>query len=830
MKLISCHIENYGNLHKIKVEFDEHITSFYRENGTGKSTLASFIKAMFYGLESYTSLTKAFVDRKHYYPFNEQLFGGNITFIHNDKTYRIERFFSKKSDVADSFKLYCDGSISHDFSENIGNEIFGIDKNSFERLLFIDYNDIEISSTSSINLKLNNILDGNDITDLDRIFKTLDENAKPFKDYKSEKSLVYKTKEKIKKLKSQINNKLETKSALKNHYNRLNELDNEIDKLEQQEKKCHEINAKKASQKHYKDILNDLDDKIQKCQKLNVKYPNGFPNDNQINGVFILLRSLQTIEEKIKNQSLDEQELLTLNNNKKIFKDNIVENDLAIINENIKQYKENINEINYLNSFHISSKDEEILNIFSNNNPSKNDLDNLKQNISDYLFFKNNDCKSDKKPIYLAFLVLFIVLTILSSLLFFKNIVAAIISLCLSFSCFIICLFLVFKENKSGNVKYTNKLKELKITIENYLAKYNYFNKNDDLLFKYNNFKSDLEKYYDLENVKNSNINKIKNIEKEQDNIVDILNSLFLKYQVKTNDYEMAFLDLSRQYDEYLKLTKRYENKEKEKEVLIKELKTINDEIVSFCIKYNLDASMLDNKLNELIRDRHDYDNCLEEIKELKNKTKEFDLSNISIIEQDDNIVLEDLQNKINQLKNQRSQLNSSINEAEFELSTLDENISECEHEEELLKAYQEKYNIYLLTINSLKQAEQNLKDKYIGPIKEKFSEYASILENSLNEEISMDNNYEISFERNGKLRSNKHLSSGNKSICALCFRLALIANMYQDNAVFAIMDDPFVNLDENHLIKVKEVINELSKNIQIIYLTCHKSRELDNN
>ena len=84
MKLISCYIENFGALCNKTFDFNDNITSFYQENGTGKSTLASFIKAMFYGLETYKVSTTTFVDRMHYYPFNGQLFGGNLTFYHNN--------------------------------------------------------------------------------------------------------------------------------------------------------------------------------------------------------------------------------------------------------------------------------------------------------------------------------------------------------------------------------------------------------------------------------------------------------------------------------------------------------------------------------------------------------------------------------------------------------------------------------------------------------------------------------------------------------------------------------------------------------------------------
>lgn len=40
-------------------------------------------------------------------------------------------------------------------------------------------------------------------------------------------------------------------------------------------------------------------------------------------------------------------------------------------------------------------------------------------------------------------------------------------------------------------------------------------------------------------------------------------------------------------------------------------------------------------------------------------------------------------------------------------------------------------------------------------------------------------------------------------------------------------MDDIFVNLDENNLIKAIELLKKLSNQRQIIYFTCHESRNI---
>ena len=91
-----------------------------------------------------------------------------------------------------------------------------------------------------------------------------------------------------------------------------------------------------------------------------------------------------------------------------------------------------------------------------------------------------------------------------------------------------------------------------------------------------------------------------------------------------------------------------------------------------------------------------------------------------------------------------------------------------------------------------------------------------------------MDSNYRVSFDREGALRSFEHLSSGYLAICALCFRLALIDNIFNGELPFIILDDPFVNLDAKKLVKAIDLINSLSENKQIIYFCCHESRKLN--
>ena len=59
MRLLRCHIENFGVLSGFDYEFESGLTVICRENGFGKSTLAAFLKAMFYGLPRTRPITSA---------------------------------------------------------------------------------------------------------------------------------------------------------------------------------------------------------------------------------------------------------------------------------------------------------------------------------------------------------------------------------------------------------------------------------------------------------------------------------------------------------------------------------------------------------------------------------------------------------------------------------------------------------------------------------------------------------------------------------------------------------------------------------------------------
>ena len=136
MKLLSCHIENFGGLSDFRLRFEDDITVIMEENGWGKTTLSAFLLSMFYGLPQRGKDSAR--ERARFLPWKGGTCGGSLTFAHRGTAYRILRTFGT-GPAKDTFRLYDlqTGFASEDFSERIGEELFGIDRASFLRTAFV---------------------------------------------------------------------------------------------------------------------------------------------------------------------------------------------------------------------------------------------------------------------------------------------------------------------------------------------------------------------------------------------------------------------------------------------------------------------------------------------------------------------------------------------------------------------------------------------------------------------------------------------------------------------------------------------------------------------
>ena len=183
MKLLHCHIENFGALCGFDRDFTGGLNLICERNGFGKSTLAVFIKAMFYGLPVTSKRDITENERKKYRPWGGGAYGGALEFETEGKRYRIERFFGTR-EKDDRFTLYDldTGKPSDVFTNMPGLALFGVDADGFERSVYISQRMPHVSSdNSTIKGRLGDLLDAtDDLGNYDKAVELLRKEARRY--------------------------------------------------------------------------------------------------------------------------------------------------------------------------------------------------------------------------------------------------------------------------------------------------------------------------------------------------------------------------------------------------------------------------------------------------------------------------------------------------------------------------------------------------------------------------------------------------------------------------------------------------------------------------
>ena len=946
MELKKAIIRNFGTISNKTYDFTSGINSYIDNNGKGKSTLAYFIKAMLYGLDNVKVNSSEFKDRKHYEPFNGGSFGGTLEFVHNGHYYHIERTFDSKSNSKDEIKIIIDKEEEKEkYNQEIGERLLNLDKEAFERLLFITSEDIKMESNGNIKKNLNNIInDTAEGVDYDAIVSKLDELDKS---YTKKGGVVPELKEKKKALEEQIENKKRISSSLAQKYEVLNKLTQELDSYTK-------LQANYTNQKSLADAIEvynqkakQIEDNEDELNKLLSNYPNGVPSEEELKKLTKLNENKIALEGKSKGITFDEEkdekykklskkfvkgplneEIMTnlsslykeeqefessINNIKfskeeqdeldvlKLqFKDGYPsENELNEIENKVKEY----NRLETLNSVKSNelSKEEELIKTRFDNQECGLDADKLSNLIQEYkgindslhsiprfsndVSYKNGNKSKSKLPLIIAILSLAILGAGVG--LMFAILALGIVLLVIGIIGLFISMFIYFKDRLdksnngiSSNEDYLKKEAELhnkENELHAILTKYQIYS--DSIQADYERFKNDYSRYQEILNklhkMNNDNVDELtfKNLEKEI--------STFLHQYVYYSDFSSGLEKLKDNLKDYHRLSASYQKYEKELNENIEKLNQkkieINNVLTTYEIslndEYNFETFKKDNEdLIRLSKEVETYLNNLHDIKTLLTSNidaiKEIDdkyslglLSSEKSLDSINNEI-----NKINMMKETVSKDKESLAKYKKEKGieenidsieavdytdkitslkadivakddeiTMDEN--ECQDlsdlEEELnsiivqIKEIEKHRKILEMTKTQLSAAQKILNDKYVAPIMNKFNYYSKLLGDVLGVDIEMGRNFNIQLNVNGQIKDEGHLSSGQRSICALCFRLALLDNIYFSNLPFIVMDDPFVSLDEDNINSTSKMLKELAKGKQIIYFACHNSRAI---
>ena len=820
MKLIKAHIANFGILENKDIEFND-LTSFYQENGKGKTTLASFIKAMFYGLPKDS---KSETERKHFLPWNKGLFGGNLEFSFNNKIYKIERTFDSKSPTKDECNVYVNNIKTNEFDDKIiGEEMFKIDKETFNRTLFFDSNDLNFKdSSSSLSSKIYGHVVNFDDASFNDAISNLDKLVKEYSESKRDSNKIYS----LRKINIELSNKISNYKDIENVLDSKNEKLNDFKNQKEEVKKQLEIIKFENDLKGKFDALNQYKENLKEDELSLNNIKNKYkiiPSKDEIDDIKTKNNDLKFLKKDINCEFSKENDYRRLNNE---FLNGIPNNEiLDSVETKIKELNKTnkkINELSYTN------------NSYNDLETKFKDLSSLEKNTIDQLIkeyrFKQLKSKEQNEGInYKLFGIIFAVFSILSliiGLIFcfaFSNKILGILIAIVGTILFGIgsCLFFL----KNSKFKETNNKDD---ELASLLKKYGYFNsdKNVSIIL----FEQEFSKYQkDIEN-KTKIKDELNELDKTKRELQNSLYSFFSFYNIYHENYEFMLSKLKDDIFNFNKINNERISFNSQKEESNKKYEKLQDSINAFISKYEISIDL--NLYLDIAKADLDLKSFYEsEIKKTNEKIYKFILENKLNQSYEFHNYTSDDENNLNYKKDLLTKniidLENEIKEDTEKVEKIDELNSDINLNQEMIKIYEHKRYLFEKTKELLIECDSDLKNEYLSPLMNSFKKYSKLIEEDMNKNINLNSNYELQYEKDGIFHDASFLSDGMKTICALCLRLSLIDNMFKEDKPFIILDDPLLTLDENHLETSKKLIEDLSKDFQIIYFTCHECRKI---
>jgi len=797
MKIKKLFIKSFGKFQDKEIEFKDGLNLIYGNNEAGKSTTHKFIQGMFFGFFKPYSKNKIYSDEyKRYKPWSSELYKGSLEFAMGKKEYRIERNFNKKDE---SFKLF-DDTTGEDLTERLP-----YDGSTKQRII-------------SPVIKLNSVLFNNTISisqlghKTEKDFKKeISETLANYEKGNNNKISVNKALDYLNKQKSEIGTRKQSKSNYGSAVIKLEELkkSKEAAMLAMEENKEYYLEVKeletklKELRRKKRKLIKDINDIARNREKhIYFKYKAVEEENKDIKNKIEELKKYKDINNDIyteflniysENKSLSEQ--LEDLRNKREYVNNALANldseakevnketkgkDYNKIISDIEILKDRLGNIERLKGRLLEKKDEKVEKDYSSKSMT-NKVINAVCIIS---------------VIITAFMFAFSFTISKSLLLYFYIALGASIIL----GIIKVVVMLVFKETSKKYDKYDTSLIRTQNMIELNEVEIN------KLLLDYeeedpyklieiledksiiardaaSNFNK-LEKYkMDLEDFEGTS----KLLEEKISNNTYKMNEILINNNISTVEDFKAALE---KREEYEKLLERYESNNK---LLIN---IIDDNDIDALSKQfageEIDEDMLgkiNSKDNSFIRDN--VDDINDEITSVSAK-----ISRINGILEESNAFNENLcviNEDINKYQNR-------INEYEFKLLALETAID---------------------TINNI---SKDIHSSVAPDLNETLGAIMSKITKGKYSTVKVDDNMDVMVldEQSGQMVDSERLSNGTIDQIYLALRFSIIDNLLLSNKMPIILDDCFIQYDNDRLKEVISYLQSISKDKQIIMFTCH--------
>ena len=183
----------------------------------------------------------------------------------------------------------------------------------------------------------------------------------------------------------------------------------------------------------------------------------------------------------------------------------------------------------------------------------------------------------------------------------------------------------------------------------------------------------------------------------------------------------------------------------------------------------------------------------------------------------------------------ERERLVAELARCEMTLENLEKQVcalADYQAEEKWITEEKSRLEKRLLAITTAKdlliRARSNMASCYLEPVEQGCRDYLSLLRETEKEKLRFTAEGQPILEENGSFKPLLHYSAGTRDLIGFCTRLALAEAVFENKGLpVLVLDDPFVNFDDETTRRAKRLVRNLSKKYQIVYFTCKEERSL---
>lgn len=791
MKLIECYVENFGKISDRKFIFTDGLNCIKEDNGVGKTTLSVFIKCMLYGMSDTKKPSLEENDRKHYLPWGGGVCGGTLTFSVRKKRYRIERTFGQKASD-DTYKLIdLDfGRATSDFAEPLGESLFGIDRDGFERTVFLSERYLSPKNDNkSISAKLSDLVgsDG-DIGAMDNAIKIL-ENQRKFYQKRSGgeidavKNEIYRTEDELARLSRLESQLIGEEMRAKENRERLAELKEKESALISRREMAVRREAKKENEVRLEGLVKSLESDTKARDGLIEFFGGTVPSFSEIDEASYRATEAKRIRESASVGAGGEYSELDALFATRVSSYDIENADRALRDTMAKKAR-------------VSPIDKKKYErIFKKRVPEISEIDNE---------IKREKKTRNAKIVNNSFLFAAVLLALIGGLL--GSLVSGYYFVMTVIGGILLVLFGILKLRGAKNIlssdEFFSSLSDGEIPKDNLGA----LIEMRELLIRIGSLMKpddgDMRALYDLcERVPLAG----------GEDVFECVKEIIAKYR----RYELLTLSEEYRRSEHNARLSAAEKIEEEAEKFLTRFKITTDSPYTELRDKLLEYNRLSSRIIESRREITEFQSSL--------RLGEADASEKTGLDELDG-ERRILEEKISTLMRENALAERQCRVIAEQLEARDELTARLDNLKEKLAKYEENYATVVLTKEYLTRAKDAVTVKYLGKTKESFEKYTARI-GALSGEYDMDTSFAVSKIEGSSARPVEAYSKGTRDLFNIAARFAMIDSLYENESPFVILDDPFVSFDDEKTKRALALILELAKTRQIIYFTCSASR-----